>query len=77
MYISYELWSNPKEYLRKRRARRAKANRSWFSFLFRGSRVYDEDPERELREGKFLFVFLYVSILVWFILIVTGNMPAS
>ena len=72
---SYELWINPREWQRKRSNFRARLNRTWLRFLTRSTRVYDEDPKREVREYKVFFVIMYLSLVVWFILILTGLTP--
>lgn len=75
IFTSYELWTNPRQWQRKRSNFRARLNRTWLRFFTRGTRVYDENPQREVREGKVFFVFVYLSLVVWFIFIVTGLTP--
>jgi hypothetical protein len=80
IYFSYELWINPSEYLRKRKNRRLLIGKSKLGLLFRYSnysKMMDENPKKELRESKVVFIILYIFIVVGFYLLITGQLVSS
>jgi len=75
IYFSFELWTNPKAFLRKRREARLRAYKSKLGFLIQNpyAKGFDRSQQLELWVARAGFVLIYIFIAYGLVVAITGK----